>query len=334
MRDVDPRHVQTIGFILLPGFALLSFASAVEPLRAANQFAGRPLYDVVAYSPGGSPARSSGGALVPAAPLPRQGAGLAIVFVCAGGRPADWDEPSVLACLRTLARDGVRLGGISGGPYLLAAAGLLAGRDFTIHWEHAEALREVFPDLAPRQARFVIDGNRITCGGGIAALDMMHALLAERMGPAFATRVSDWFLHTHVEQPGAPQRASTSQRHGVHHQGLLAILEKMEATTQRPLGRAAMARFAGVSTRHLDRLFAEQLASTFVTEYRKVRLQHARRLLQQSPLTITEIAVASGFSSLGYFSRVYRAQFGRSPSRDRRRDRPVRHARRGGEGDC
>lgn len=81
-------------------------------------------------------------------------------------------------------------------------------------------------------------------------------------------------------------------------------------------------------------LFAEQLASIFVAEYRKARLQHARRLLQQSPLTITEIAVASGFSSLGYFSRVYRAQFGRSPSRDRRRDRPVRHARRGGEGDC
>ncbi|MGO8020027.1 GlxA family transcriptional regulator, partial [Rhizobium leguminosarum] len=75
-------------------------------------------------------------------------------------------------------REGVRIGGISGGPYLMAAAGLLGGRDFTIHWEHAAALLEAFPALTPRQARLMIDGNRITCGGGIAPLDMMHVLIA------------------------------------------------------------------------------------------------------------------------------------------------------------
>ena len=54
----------TRGFamLLFPGFPMMAFSSVVEPLRAANQFAGRPLYDVVVYSPGGSPARSSGGA--------------------------------------------------------------------------------------------------------------------------------------------------------------------------------------------------------------------------------------------------------------------------------
>ncbi|NKF33022.1 GlxA family transcriptional regulator, partial [Pseudomonas sp. BGM005] len=93
-------------------------------------------------------------------------------FVCAGGSPRDWRYPGVLACLRQLSREGVRIGGISGGPYLMAAAGLLAGRDFTIHWEYAAALLEAFPDLSPRQARFMIDGSRITGGGGISALDM------------------------------------------------------------------------------------------------------------------------------------------------------------------
>ncbi|MGO7785769.1 hypothetical protein ACC717_37965, partial [Rhizobium ruizarguesonis] len=66
------------------------------------------------------------------------------------------------------------------------SAGLLGGRDFTIHWEHASALLEAFPDITPRQARLMIDGNRITCGGGIEPLDMMHVLIAERMGPDFA----------------------------------------------------------------------------------------------------------------------------------------------------
>ncbi len=74
-----------------------------------------------------------------------------------------------------------------------------------------------------------------------------------------------------------------------------------------------MAHFAGMSTRHLDRLFADHMGSTFIAEYRKIRLQHARRLLMQSPLSIAEIAYAAGFSSVGHFSRVYRAHYGDTP---------------------
>ncbi|MFT4181086.1 MAG: GlxA family transcriptional regulator, partial [Rhizobium sp.] len=238
--------------------------------------------------------------------------------VCAGGSPRDWYYPAVHACLRQLAREGVRIGGISGGPYLLANAGLLAERDFTIHWEHAPALLEAFPALSPRQARFVVDGNRITCGGGIAPLDMMHVLISERMGPDFARRVSDWYLHTEVGEPTAPQRGSLAERYGVHHPGLLSVLEKMEETIEMPLSRAAMARIAGVTPRHLDRLFAFHLGSTFLAQYRRIRLQHARRLLEQSPLSISEIAVATGFSSGAHFSRVYRDVYGVAPRNIRR----------------
>ena len=318
MAPTEIRNVQTIGFILLPGFALMSFASATEPLRAANLLAGREIYRLSVYSPDGGPALSSGGVPVPAEPLPGRGAGLGTIFVCAGGSPRDWHYPAVLACLRQLAREGVRIGGISGGPYLLAAAGLLAERDFTIHWEHAPALMESFPTLNPRQARFVIDGNRITCGGGIAPLDMMHVLIAERMGADFARRVSDWYLHAEVSEPTAPQRGSLAERYGVHHPGLLSVLEKMEETIEMPLDRAAMARIAGVTPRHLDRLFAAHMGVTFLDQYRLIRLQHARRLLEQSPLSISEIAIATGFSSGAHFARAYRAEYGMSPGETRR----------------
>src|SRR4051812_35271780 len=157
MSSSDNRNVQEIGFILLPGFALMSYASASEPLRAANLLAGREIYRISCFSPQGGAVLSSGGVPVPVAPLPGRGLGLGTVFVCAGGSPRDWHYPAVLSCIRQLAREGVRIGGISGGPYLLAAAGLLTGRDFTIHWEHAPALLEAFPDLSPRQARFVVD---------------------------------------------------------------------------------------------------------------------------------------------------------------------------------
>lgn len=318
MAFVDTKNVQSIGFILIPGFALMSYASATEPLRAANLLAGREIYRISCFSPDGGPVLSSGRVPVPAEPLPGRGSGLGTVFVCAGGSPRDWRYPAVLSCLRQLSREGVRIGGISGGPYLLAAAGLLSERDFTIHWEHAPALLEAFPGLSPRQARFVIDGNRITCGGGIAPLDMMHVLISERMGPDFARRVSDWYLHTEVGEPAAPQRASLAGRYGVHHPGLLSVLEKMEDTIEMPLDRAAMARIAGVTPRHLDRLFATHLGTTFLEQYRRVRLAHARRLIEQSPLSISEIAVATGFSSGAHFSRLYRAMYGASPSTDRK----------------
>ncbi|MCF3642529.1 GlxA family transcriptional regulator [Rhizobium sp. TRM95111] len=314
MGDRDDRQVQDIGFILIDGFALMSYAAASEPLRAANLLAGREIYRMQAFRDGGGAARASSGALVPCEGLPQKAGGLHTVFVCAGGMPDRWQAPAVEATIRLLARQGVRIGGISGGPHILAAAGLLAGCRFTIHWEHAPVFAETFPALAPERARYVIDAGRITCGGGVAPLDMMHALIAGRMGGDFARRVSDWYLHTAVGGSAAPQRASLAERHGVHHPALLAVLEKMEATVETPLARDAMARFAGITPRHLDRLFAGKMSSTFLAEYRRIRLEHARRLLQQSPLAIGEIALACGFQSAGHFSTTYRRHFGQTPS--------------------
>lgn len=305
---------QTFGFLLIENFALMSYASAIEPLRAANLLAGKTLYNIRPLSCDGASVRCSAGIEVPCEAISAAGSACHTLFVCAGGGPSDWAQAQgIYGVLRRLSRQGVRIGGISSGSYVLASAGLLDNRDFTIHWEHAPALKEAFPHLSPRQARYVLDGNRITCGGGVAPLDMMHAVVAERLGPAFARRVSDWYLHTAVAEPGAPQRASTVERFGTRHPALISVLEKMEATIERPLDRSAMAAFAGVSTRHLDRLFTQQLKSSFLEKYKHIRLQHARRLLEQSPLSIAEVSFATGFSSPGHLSRSFKAYFGVSP---------------------
>lgn len=315
----DPRNTQRIGFVLTRNFGLLSYASATEPLRAANLLSGAALYETIPLSPGGAPVRSSSGIVVECQPIAESGDSCDFVFVCAGGGPEDWAlNEGLAASLRRLARQGVRVGAISSGSYILAAAGLLDNRDFTIHWEHAPLLREAFPHLVPRQARYVLDRDRITCGGGVAPLDMMHALITARMGAQFARRVSDWFLHTAVAEPAAPQRGSAAERYGTNHPALLAVLDKMEATVERPLSRSSMAAFAGVSPRHLDRLFRTRLGSGFLQTYTDIRLRHAQRLLEQSPLSISEIALAAGFSGPGHFARSYAGSFGQTPSQARK----------------
>jgi AraC family transcriptional regulator, glycine betaine-responsive activator len=308
---------QEIGFLLVPGFALLSFASACEPFRAANDLAGRALYRLRYFGEAAGRVASSSGVEVPTEGLPRERGHLHTLFICAGGEPTGWDRPAIHAALRRMARFGVRVGGISGGPYLMAAAGLLAERAFTLHWEYAGATVEAFPEARLTRARYVADADRLTCGGGVAPLDMAHRLIAERMGAAFARRVSDWFLHTAVGAADDPQRASAAERYGVHHPGLLTVLETMEKTVEAPLSRQAMARLAAVSARHLDRLLRDKRGLRFSAQYRAIRLAHARRLLRQSPLAVGEIATACGFSSAAHFSRSYRAHFGRSPSADR-----------------
>ncbi|WP_407703760.1 GlxA family transcriptional regulator [Xaviernesmea oryzae] len=310
----DNRNIQRFGFLLLPNFALMSFASASEPLRAANLLAGRELYEIALFSVDGAAVISSSGLPMPCRALAAGGEACHTLFVCVGGGLRDWRaaEPA-FPLLRRLARQGVRIGGISSGAYVLAAAGLLERRDFTIHWEHAALLKEAFPHLAPRQARYVLDGDRITCAGGVAPLDMMHALIGERMGGDFARRVSDWYLHTGLAQPEAAQRSAAAERFGTHHPALLTVLEKMEATIEQPLDRQTMARLAGISPRHLDRLFAQHMRLGFLDTYRAIRLAHGRRLVEQSPLSIAEIAYATGFSSAGHFSRCFSELYDMSP---------------------
>lgn len=314
MASTEAKSLQRIGFLLVPNYALMSYASATEPLRAANLIAGLPLYEVVNLSAAAKPVTSSSGLSIDCRDLQAEGANCHTIFVCAGGGRIDWeDRDGLYGLLRKLSRQGVRIGGISSGAYLLAAAGLMENRNFTIHWEHAELLREAFPHLLPRHARYVIDGDRITCGGGVAPLDMMHAMISERMGTHFARRVSDWYLHTAVAEPSAPQRGSAAERFGTHHPALLTVLEKMEATIEQPVPRAALAKLAGISARHLDRLFATEIGAGFLDTYRSIRIRHAQRLLEQSPLSIAEIAFATGFSSAGHFSRAFKAGTGKTP---------------------
>ncbi len=296
-----------VGFLLLPGFPLMSYAAAVEPLRAANELAGKRLYRWWHASPSGEAVESSNGIVVlPDVQISDASLVAARVFVCAGGNPSLFADRTVFAWLRQLARRAIAVGGISGGPYVLARAGLLAGRRCTLHWEHVPAFRERFPRTFVARSLFEIDGDRITCSGGTAALDLMLRLVADDHGPALAAAISDWFLHNQIREGVAPQRMATPLRFDVHDARLVRVLDAVEANIEVPLSREALAAIACVSPRQLERMMSKALGRSLHQHYLKQRLGQSLRLGRETTLSSAEIAAATGFTSAAELRRAQR----------------------------
>jgi transcriptional regulator GlxA family with amidase domain len=304
---IEAPPTLTIGFVLVPDFPLMAYTAAVEPLRAANTLSGCRLYEWWHAAPGGGAVRASNGVTI----LTDVAVGAATraadrVFVCAGGNPAAFDDPAVSAWLRDLARRGATIGGISGGPYILARAGLLEGRRCTLHWEHVPAFEEHFPHIDVVRSLFEIQGDRVTCSGGIAALDLMLSLIERDHGPGLAAGVSDWFLHNQIREGLSPQRMDLRQRFGVRDPRLLRVLAAMEANLEAPLPREALADLARVSVRQLERLFHDLLGQGLHRHYLNLRLDRAHQLGRESALSRSEIATATGFASADELSRAER----------------------------
>ena len=321
--SVARRPPKAVGFLLIPGFSLMSYACCVEPLRAANQIAGAQLYEWKHAVPENRVALASNGlAVSPDLELGTEGYERDILFICAGGNPAKFGDRKTIEWLRRLARRGVAIGGVSGGPSIMARAGLLQGRRATVHWEHTRGLMETYPDIRLTQTLFEIEDDRLTCAGGVATLDMMVKMIARDHGYALGAAVSDWFLHTALRDGECPQRMDLRRRLGVHDQRLLAALGAMEANLERPLSCGELAALASVSLRQLERLFRRHVGRGVHRYYLELRLRAAQQLLRETSMSVVEIAVATGFGSSSQFSRAFHGHFGITP-RNRREAMPL-----------
>jgi transcriptional regulator GlxA family with amidase domain len=315
------------GFLLIDDFALMSFASAVEPLRAANILAGSTLYEWFHVSTGAEAIVASNGLSVTADHTIADKMRFDTVLVCAGGNPASFDDVKTIAWLRRIARSGCEIGGVSGGPFILARAGILDGVRCTIHWEHLPAFTEAFPNIVSTRTLFEIDRGRLTCAGGVAALDMMHAIIRRDHGQLLAARVSDWYLQTAVRLGDSTQRISLTERVGTNNRSLISAIGTMERQLASPSPRQALAKAANVSVRQLERLFARHLGMTIDQHYLALRLAKARALLRQTSLPVVQVGAECGFANASHFARVYRTAFGMPPSKDRMPGRRSRKAR-------
>ena len=309
---------ERIGFLLVPQFSMMAFFSAVEPLRIANRASGRRLYSWHVFAVAGAPGEASNGMTVVADRAIGAVERFPAVVVCASFEPERSVSKPLLNWLRRLARQGAELGGLDTGTYILARAGLLNGYHVTVHWENLPGFAESFPDIEASEDLFEIEGKRFTCSGGTAAIDMMLTMISAQHGQGLAVAVSEQLLHDRIRSPGDHQRVALGLRLGVRHPKLISILETMEQHVEDPLTLDQLARLGGISRRQLERLFRSYLDDTPSGYYLKLRLKRSRHLLEQTDMSVMQVAMACGFVSAPYFSRAYRGLFGRSPREDRR----------------
>jgi transcriptional regulator GlxA family with amidase domain len=306
-----------VGFYLVPEFPMMAFASAIEPLRAANRLRRKKLFDWRLYSRDGAPVRASNGVDIAVHRAVDDEATVDLLLVCAGTRDANPGDAAVSKWLRGLARSGTALGAISLGAYVLARAGLLDGRRCALHWESLAAFTEQFPRIRTTSDIFVVDGNRYTCSGGTTGLDMMLHLITERDGRALANDVSEQFIHPRIRGMHDSQRMAVQNRVGVANKKLIAAISMMETASEDPRPVHDIAAAVELSARQLERLFAKYLRASPSRYYLKLRLDHARAMLLQTTKPILDVAVACGFASASHFSRCYRTVYGHRPSDER-----------------
>ncbi|MCV3269847.1 GlxA family transcriptional regulator [Roseobacter sinensis] len=306
--------LQPYAFVLIPGFSQLGFACALEALSLANRHpGGGPYYRWRVLSETGGPVPAYNGVTIrvdgPLSELERT----ETIVICAGEDVGKNTSKALINWLRREVRRGMDFGALSSGTYVLALAGLLAGKRVTTHWEYRAALTEILPDVIMETAIFTIDGRVFTTAGGAASMDMMLERIRADHGTELATWVADQMVYTDPRLPDHAQRATLQGRAQVRNGKLAMALQIMENNIEDPLTPDEISTLVELSTRQLERLFAKHIGVSPKRYYLRLRLEKARDLLRQTDLKVTDVCVACGFKSLSHFSKSYRAAYGLSP---------------------
>jgi AraC family carnitine catabolism transcriptional activator len=305
--------------VVTPNFNMSATIGFIDPFRASNYLDGRVHFRWKIVSAEGGDCVASNGLSLPTRALAEvQGEHCDIVVVSSSWAPETYSTTSLHTALRNWGRQGCTLGALDTGAFILAEAGLLEGRRATVHYEHLDALIELYPSVEASEELFVFDGNRITCCGGSASVDLGLHLIRSIHGDVLANAAARYIFHQSLRDHGTPQNPDPVEPLGsTAPRGVRRAIRIMEQHLEEPLSIPEICERVGISHRQLDRLFARFVKKTPALYYRNIRLDRARGLVTQTDLPLSEVAIASGFSSQVHFSRAYRERFDLAPRADR-----------------
>jgi transcriptional regulator GlxA family with amidase domain len=299
------------------GAELVGISCVSTGLDVANRVGAQPPYRVRLVSLGGRAIRCDSGLELRAQARLEDPVEELDTLIVSGGlrQDAAADDPRLVDHVRRLAGKARRIASVCTGATVLAEAGLLDGRPVATHWAYAPALAERYPGIRVDPTPIHIRDGKVTTSAGLtAALDLTLDFIEEDHGPELARRVALGMV-TYLKRPGDQAQMSvftTAPRPQGHM--LRGVLDHVMANPGGDLRTAVLAANAGVSVRHLTRLFREQLGEPPGQLVRRVRLELAARMLASTALPLPQIARACGFSSTETLRQAFVANYHITPS--------------------
>ncbi|MET9803740.1 GlxA family transcriptional regulator [Streptomyces sp. NPDC006368] len=312
------RLVAVVGY---DSAELLDIACVTTTLAMANDLGApaRP-YRVLVAAPGGGPITcGSGLTLHSQQGLERLIGPLDTLIVSGGvGSERAADDPRLVGHVRRLAGESRRVASLCTGAAVLAATGLLDGHRATTHWRFASRLAARHPAVTvdPRPI-YIREGNVSTAAGITSALDLTLAFIEEDHGAELARQVAR-HLVTYLQRPGnQAQMSMFTAAPPPRNDAVRRLVDHITGHPDADLGTDALAARAGVTRRHLTRLFLEHLGVTPGQYVRRARVEAAAHLLVSTRLPMASVAARCGFGSAETLRQAFTGHYGIPPSRYR-----------------
>lgn len=307
---------------------LLDVASTMQVFATYNMLLGtpeQPPYAVRVVSARGGLLATSAGLAIQTQPLPDP-RDIDTLIVCGGaGRHQAVRDDALLDWVRAAAAGARRVCSVCSGAFVLAAAGLLARRRVTTHWKYCAELRSSHPELQVEEdAIFVNDGKFWTSAGVTSAIDLMLALLKQDHGHARTMQVARHMV-VFMKRPGGQSQFSqllAGQSSG--RESFSDLIEWISEHLSEDLDVECLAARVHMSPRHFTRTFSEQLHCPPAKFVERMRIETARRLLEETPLQVVAVAERCGFGDEERMRRAFLRQLKVSPSAYRERFRDSR----------
>ncbi|MEU3712073.1 GlxA family transcriptional regulator [Streptomyces catenulae] len=307
--------------LLFEGVQSLDVTGPVEVFAGAGRAGGEP-YEIRTASLDGGPVRTSSGLrLTPDCAL--SDAGPPHTLLIPGGEGSRCPAPGLIDRLREYAGRAERVVSVCSGALLLAAAGLLDGRRATTHWALCAQLAEEYPRVTVEpDPVFVRDGPIATSAGVTAGIDLALALIEEDHGRDIALLVARQLV-VFLRRPGNQAQFSVQLAAQTARREPLRDLQQW--ITEHPDADLSVDRLAErtrLSPRHFARAFHAETGTTPGRYVERVRLEQARRLLEETADGVEQISRACGYGTPEAMRRAFVRTLHTAPAEYRRRFRP------------